>query len=69
MLKEGIQPINLKPFKYSSMQKDIIKNMVRQVLEVSVVRASTSAYSNALCWLGRMMGRCGFELIIGDLVK
>lgn len=35
-LQEESKPINIRPYKYSSMKKDIIENLVREMLQQGV---------------------------------
>lgn len=35
-LKKGVQPINLKPYKYSSLQKDVVEKMVKEMMESGI---------------------------------
>lgn len=37
VLKEGTQPINLRPHRYNSMQKDIIETMISEMLEAGII--------------------------------
>lgn len=36
-LKERAQPINLRPYKYSEIQKDIVEKMVAEILESRII--------------------------------
>jgi len=41
ILKEGISPINVRPYRYPTLQKDIIEEIVHELLETGVVRPSS----------------------------
>nr|GFA12902.1 hypothetical protein [Tanacetum cinerariifolium] len=45
-LKEGISPINLKPYRHPPTQKDTIESMVSKLLETGVIRHSQSLFSS-----------------------
>jgi len=40
VLKEGTSPINVRPYRYPSLQNDVIEKIVQEMLEVGVVRPS-----------------------------
>lgn len=41
-LNEGTNPINMRPYKYPLVQKDIIENLTQELLDHGVIRNSTS---------------------------
>ncbi|XP_035549720.1 uncharacterized protein LOC118349417 [Juglans regia] len=45
-LKEGIEPINVRPYKYAHYQKNEIEKQVQDMLQVGLVRTSTSPFSS-----------------------
>ena len=45
MLKEGVQAVSCKPYRYGAMQKDIIEKMTKEMLESGVIRDSISSFS------------------------
>ena len=47
-LKDGTSPINVRPYKYPSLQKDIIEQTIKEMLEAGVVRPSQSPYSSPI---------------------
>ncbi|KAL6332966.1 hypothetical protein AAG906_019980 [Vitis piasezkii] len=45
-LKEGTQPINVRPYRYAYFQKAEIEKQVQAMLDVGIIRPSTSPYSS-----------------------
>lgn len=41
-----MQPTNLRPYRHSSVQKDIIEQMMREMLRAGVIQQSSSPYSS-----------------------
>ena len=48
LLKPGTSPINVRPYRYPVLQKDIIEKTVQEMLQVGVVRPSQSPYSSPI---------------------
>ena len=46
VLKEGSQPINIRPYKYATLQKDAIEKIIQEMLDAGVIQHSTSPYSS-----------------------
>nr|GEZ34527.1 hypothetical protein [Tanacetum cinerariifolium] len=44
-LKEGTQPINIRPYKHPPTQKDAIKTMIKELMDSGVIRHSHSSFS------------------------
>lgn len=42
ILEEGTSPVNVRPYKYPTLQKDVIENIVKEMLETGGVRPSNS---------------------------
>jgi len=40
ILKEGTPPINVRPYRYPALKKDIIEKIVQEILETGIVRPS-----------------------------
>ena len=45
---EGAKPVNIRPYKYGSLQKDIIEKMTMELLNAGVIRDSSSPYSSPI---------------------
>ena len=48
VLKEGTSPINVRPYRYPVLQKDIIEQTVKEMLEVGIIGPSQSPYSSPI---------------------
>jgi len=48
LLKEGTSPINVRPYKYPALQKDVIEKAIQEMLQVGVIRTSHSPYSSPI---------------------
>ena len=46
ILKEGIKPINVRPYRYTIVQKDVIEKLVQEMLDSEVIQPSTSSVSS-----------------------
>lgn len=44
-LKEGTNAINMRPYRYSTVQKTVIEELVQELLEQGVIRQSTSPFA------------------------
>ena len=56
ILKEGTSPINVRPFRYPTLQKDIIEQIIREMLEAGIVRPSQRPYSSPIVLLKKKDG-------------
>jgi hypothetical protein len=45
-LKEGDQPVNLHPYRYSSLQKDTVKELIPEMLEAGTVQPSHGSFAS-----------------------
>ena len=45
-LKEGAEPVNLRPYRYSHDQKAAIEKLVEEMLVTSVIRPSSSPFAS-----------------------
>jgi len=45
-LKEGSQPINLRPYRYSGLQKDVLEKMVEEMLGTGIIRPSNCPFAS-----------------------
>ncbi|GJT35697.1 putative mitochondrial protein [Tanacetum coccineum] len=47
-LLEGIQPVNIRPYRHPPIQNDAIKAMVRELLEAGVIKPSNSPFASPI---------------------
>lgn len=47
-LKEGSNPINIHPYRYGSLQKDIIEKMTTKLLDAGVIQPSSSPFASPM---------------------
>ena len=45
-LEAGANPVNLRPYRYSSMQKDSIDKMIREMLNQGIIQYNSSPYAS-----------------------
>ncbi|CAN7067397.1 unnamed protein product [Brassica rapa subsp. trilocularis] len=45
-LESNANPVNLRPYRYSSLQKDVIDKMVHEMLDKGIIQCSTSPYAS-----------------------
>ncbi|XP_071712436.1 uncharacterized protein [Rutidosis leptorrhynchoides] len=68
-LKEGTQPINIRPYRHPPTQKDAIEAMVAELLESGVIRASQSPYAAPIVMVKKKMEPGGCVWIIENLTS
>ena len=47
-LKEGSNPVNLRPYRHSSLQKDVVELMVKEMLASGTIQHSHSPFSSPI---------------------
>jgi len=47
-LKEGSQPVNLRPYRYSGLQKDVLEKMVEEMLGSGIIRPNNSPFASLI---------------------
>jgi len=55
-LKHGTTPINVRPYRYPTLQKDVIEKTVQEMLQAGVIRVSHSAYSSLIALVKKKDG-------------
>lgn len=61
-LQEGTSPINIRPYRYSYIQKDEIEKLVREMLQAGIIRPSISPYSSPVLLVKKKDG--GFRFCV-----
>jgi hypothetical protein len=56
-LKEGTQPVKVKPYRYPHSQKEEIEKMVQDMLQQGIIRPSNSPFSAPIILLKKKDGR------------
>lgn len=59
-LKEGIEPINVKPYRYAYFQKTKIEKQVHDMLKLGLIRTSTSPFSSPVLLVKKKDGTWRF---------
>lgn len=52
-LQPGTKPINIRPYRYSSMKKDIIEKLVKDMLQQRVIQYSNSPFASPVVLVGK----------------
>ena len=47
-LKEGSQPVNLRPYRYSGLQKDVLEKMVEEMLGSGIIRPNNNPFASLI---------------------
>ena len=47
-LKKGISVVNVGPYRHSSLQKDVVEKMTRELLEVGLIQHSSNSFSSSV---------------------
>ena len=59
-LKEGMEPINVRPYRYAYFQKEEIENQVQEMLKQGIIRPSTSPFSSSVLLVKKKDGSWRF---------
>ena len=47
-LKEGANAVNMRPYRHSSLQKDVVEKMTQELLKAGLIQPSSSSFSSLM---------------------
>ena len=59
-LMSGVQPVNVKPYRYSPQQKDEIEKQIREMLKQGIIRTSQSPFASPVLLVKKKDGSWRF---------
>ena len=68
-LKEGTSPINIRPYRYPLKHKDIIENLVTEMLEKGIIQFSASPFASPVVLVGKKDGTWRLSVDYRELNK
>ncbi|XP_060202731.1 uncharacterized protein LOC132631149 [Lycium barbarum] len=69
VLKNGTEPINKRPYRYPSVKKDIIEELVQQMLDQGIIQPSCSPFASPVVLVGKKDGSWRMCVDYRDLNK
>lgn len=69
VLQSGTEPINKRPYRYPSVKKDIIEELVQQMLDQGIVQPSSSPFASPVVLVGKKDGSWRLCVDYRDLNK
>ena len=64
-LMEGAKPVNIRPYRYGALQKDVIEHMTQELLNSSVIQNSSSPFSSPVVLVKKKDGSWRLRIDIG----
>ena len=58
-LIEGAKPVNIRPYRYGGLQKDVIEKMTQKMLNLGVIQNSFSSFSSPVVLVKKKMNLGG----------
>ena len=69
VLKDGTDPISVRPYRYHSFQKNVMEELIKEMLDKGLIRPSTSPFSAPVVLVKKRMIVGDYVLIIEPLMK
>lgn len=69
VLQDGTEPVNKRPYRYPSVKKDIIENLVQQMLDQGIIQANNNPFASPVVFMGKKDGTWRLCVDYRDLNK
>ena len=69
VLKDGTDPISVRPYRYPSFQKNVMEELIKEMLDKGLIRPSTSPFSAPVVLVKKRIIVGDYVLIIEPLMK